>query len=273
MVKEMPINPFAVILDIEKKARDATREDELKFTIVNNTHKLINYQQAILFDQFGKVVAVSGTSSFDFNSPFIFWVTKNCRKLLQKIEKPQEVNPNNYENITGSDWKDWLPNFGYFIPLWSPIHGCMGTLFLSRGERFNEEERELLSIICESYGYCLGTFRKSDLISNFRERKLIVKVLIFAVIVIGLLIPVPLSVLAPSEIVAINPSIVRAPIDGVVEKILVKANQSVRKGEVLFLMDSLVQRNELQIARKILTSLKLQYAQLARQALSDRNSK
>ena len=36
--------------------------------------------------------------------------------------------------------------------------------------------------------------------------------------------------LAPSEIVAVNPSIVRAPITGVVEKVVVKPNQVVSKG-------------------------------------------
>jgi multidrug efflux pump subunit AcrA (membrane-fusion protein) len=84
---------------------------------------------------------------------------------------------------------------------------------------------------------------------------------------------VPLTVLAPSEIVAVNPSIIRAPIEGVVEKILVKPNQVVSKGEILFFMDSLSQKNDLDIAQKVFMSLKVRYAQLARQALSDLTSK
>jgi len=90
---------------------------------------------------------------------------------------------------------------------------------------------------------------------------------------IMLLIPVPLTVLAPSEIVAVNPSVLRAPIEGVVEKIVVTANQIVRKGDLLFIMDSLSQKNDLDIAQKVSMSLKVQYAQLTRQALSDLTSK
>src|SRR3569832_1525474 len=41
-------------------------------------------------------------------------------------------------------------------------------------------------------------------------------------------IPVKLTVLAPGDLVPLNPSVVRAPLDGVVERILVSPNQSVR---------------------------------------------
>ena len=79
--------------------------------------------------------------------------------------------------------------------------------------------------------------------------------------------------MAPSEIVAVNPSIVRAPITGVVDRLTVKPNQVVNKGDLLFIMESLSQKNDLIIAQKVFASLKVQYAQLTRQALSDLTSK
>ena len=44
-----------------------------------------------------------------------------------------------------------------------------------------------------------------------------------------LVFPVRLTVLAPGELVAANPSVVRSPLDGVVERFHIKPNQSVKK--------------------------------------------
>ncbi len=273
MAKDIPVNPLAIIIDLEKRARNALTIEELGFVVVNETHKIVSYRQAIMFDELGNIISISGTSSFDENSPFIYWLIKNFSPLSKKIEDPQEINSKNYEKFTDADWSEWLPNFGYFVPLKSPVNGQMGMLFVSRDSNWTNDEHRLLRIIADVYGHCWGALKKPNMIPRIKNRNALIKISLLIGLFLLIFLPVPLSVLAPSEIVAVNPSIIRAPVAGVVEKILVKPNQVVKKGDALFLLDSLVQRNELKIAKKILSSLKLQYAQLARQALSDVNSK
>ena len=71
-----------------------------------------------------------------------------------------------------------------------------------------------------------------------------------AVLVFGAMwIPVRQSVLAPAEIVPLEPTVVRAPLDGVVERIVVQPNQDVAAGEVLLTLDPTQIRNRLDVAR------------------------
>ena len=92
-------------------------------------------------------------------------------------------------------------------------------------------------------------------------------------VAIILALPVPLTVLGPAEIVAVNPAIIRSPVEGVVESVSVQPNQSVKVGELLFNMDAASQRNDLAVAQKIYESLQAQYSQVSRRALSDPKSK
>ena len=75
-------------------------------------------------------------------------------------------------------------------------------------------------------------------------------------------VKVPLSTLAPVEIIPQNPQIVAAPINGVVDRILVDANAVVTKGTPLFRYVDTVMVSDLKIAeqRLAVASAKLQTA-------------
>lgn len=62
--------------------------------------------------------------------------------------------------------------------------------------------------------------------------------------------PVPLSILAPIEIVAKDPFIAAAPHSGVIEMIVVEPNSTVVAGTILFHMNDTELRNTLDIAQK-----------------------
>ena len=273
MAKPPSTNPFAVIFDIEKRLRNSLTVDEVGFIIVNETYKIVQYRQAILFDNTGKIKSISGTSNFEENSPFIYWVKQNLSPIAKNIVKPKELRSQDLGNIPDLNWEEWLPQFGFFLPLFSPIHGKVGSLFLSWEKNWNSSEREILGVVANIYGFSIGTFKKNRRLPSINNVGPLVKISILITLVMIFFIPVPLTVLAPSEIVAVNPSIVRAPITGVVEKVVVEPNQVVSKGDLLFIMESLSQKNDLIIAQKVFASLKVQYAQLTRQALSDLTSK
>jgi hypothetical protein len=233
----------------------------------------VQFRQAVLFDNSGKITAISGTSNFERNSPFIYWLKQYLSPIAENIIEPKELRSQVLGNITDLNWEEWLPQFGFFLPLFSPIHGKVGSLFLSRDNSWNSSERDMLDAVAEIYGFSIGTFNKYKRFPSINNLGPLVKISLLIALVIIFFIPVPLTVLAPSEIVAVNPSIVRAPITGIVEKVLVEPNQVVKNGDLLFIMESLSQKNDLVIAKKVLASLKAQYAQLTRQALSDLTSK
>jgi pyruvate/2-oxoglutarate dehydrogenase complex dihydrolipoamide acyltransferase (E2) component len=64
------------------------------------------------------------------------------------------------------------------------------------------------------------------------------------------MIPVPMTVLAPAEIVAENPVVIAAPLDGVIRSIDVDPDSTVKPGDVLFHMHDSELRSAYEVARK-----------------------
>ncbi len=63
-------------------------------------------------------------------------------------------------------------------------------------------------------------------------------------------IPVPISVLAPVEVVPRNADVIAMPIEGIVQKILVRPNEEVAAGTPLVKIMDTVQRNKAEVAEK-----------------------
>jgi multidrug resistance efflux pump len=79
-------------------------------------------------------------------------------------------------------------------------------------------------------------------------------------------VPVHMSVLAPGELVAAQPVVLRAPLDGVIDQIHVQPNQMVRKGERLFGLDEAQISSRLAVARQALLTAEAEYRQSAQLA-------
>jgi multidrug resistance efflux pump len=87
---------------------------------------------------------------------------------------------------------------------------------------------------------------------------------ILAAVTLGALaIPVPMSTLAPAKIVAKDPLIVSAPIDGVITDILVLPNTVVSDGQVLFKYEDTTFRSEYDAAERNLDVAMAQYRRAA----------
>jgi len=67
-----------------------------------------------------------------------------------------------------------------------------------------------------------------------------------------LVFPIRLSALAPAEVIARDPLVISAPMDGAIREIRVQPNQAVAKGDVLAVMEDTELANELEVARRAL---------------------
>jgi len=275
MIMKQPIqvDALAILIGLEEKTRETLTVEELFFLIANETHNLTPYRQAIMLDCDGCPLTISGVTDFNLGSPFIHWLKNNISPYVRKLKKPCHIHEGDIIPDGSIDWNEWFPKFGFFLPLTSPVSGHIGSLFLLRDYPWNEDEQKVLGILAGAYGHAWGALQKPKKTLLIFKKSRFLKVLFLTCCLFVFAIPVPLTVLAPAEIVAVNPSVIRAPLDGVVEKILVNPNQSVNVGDPLFRMDAVSQRNELAIANKVYASLKAQYSQLNRIALSDSTSK
>ncbi len=98
------------------------------------------------------------------------------------------------------------------------------------------------------------------------------KYLVAAALLLALF-PARQTVLAPAEVIAMDPWPVRAPIEGVVESILVSPNARVSKGDALLKLDTTELETRLAVAAKSLGVAKAELRQTQQQALVDREAK
>jgi multidrug efflux pump subunit AcrA (membrane-fusion protein) len=80
---------------------------------------------------------------------------------------------------------------------------------------------------------------------------------------------VPLTVLAPAEVTAKDPFVVRAPLDGVIDRVLVQPNQRVLAGTPLFAFDSTTLASRYALANKDFDTAQEEYRQTAQLAVTD----
>src|SRR5438046_1835285 len=69
------------LIHLIKRARHAARAQELAFVMVNESHALIPYRQAVLWRADGRIVAMSGNAVVEPNAPFALWLKRAFARL------------------------------------------------------------------------------------------------------------------------------------------------------------------------------------------------
>ncbi|HAT50962.1 MAG: biotin/lipoyl-binding protein [Nitrospirae bacterium] len=267
-------SPLVVLLQLGQRVRQTGTLEELYFVLVNESHTLIPYRQAVLWNASGEVRALSGVPKVDPRIPFVLWLQLLFTPISQTdIPAPILFPDHDVPGEFKDQWSEWLPQKGVVFCLRND--GIpLGWLLLARDEAFDENELALLEHLTEIQGHAWALHRakkRPPWWSRFTSRKnwLAIPILLLAV----LSIRIPLSALAPGEIVAVTPEVIRSPMDGVVSRFHVQPNDSVRIGQPLFDLDDTNLNSRLEVALKSLDIAESEYFLTAQQALTDPRSK
>jgi len=137
--EKQALQTLSALLQLGREAARTPDLQALSFLIVNDTHRLIRYDRALLWrmDTRGKIhfQAASGTSRIERNSPYMVWLRRVARFLLdrkpttQEPGKPQPIEPGMLPDPLKSDWGHWLEgSHPLYLPLLArdnrPIAGC-----------------------------------------------------------------------------------------------------------------------------------------------------
>jgi hypothetical protein len=149
------------------------------------------------------------------------------------------------------------------------------VLALFREQPWKEGELHLLSYLGDAYGHALALSQAAKPAKSWRERLKAKRLqLIIALIFIGaLFFPIRQSVLAEAEVIPLHANLIRAPLDGVVEKFFVQPNESVTVGQKLFELDMTQLRSRLSVAEETRDIAKTEYLQTTQQAMLDPTAK
>lgn len=273
---------LSTLVQLVKRARHATTMQELAFIIVNETHALVPYRQAALWRRdrhgAGRVIALSGVPVVERNAPFTLWLARLFGKLDDKTPAAaaRPIASTDLPAAMGQEWADWLPANAVLVPLISPAHEALGTLLLAREQPWSDGERYLLQEVADGFAHAWAITRgrrNLSLPQQIRRRSNLLRLVIAAAVTACLFLPIRLTALAPSEVTAFEPTIVRAPLDGVVDRFVVQPNAVVTEGQAVLDLDRRTIENRLDVAVKALSVAEAEYRQAAQQAVFDDKSR
>jgi multidrug resistance efflux pump len=261
---------LVTLLDVEGRLLAATTRAELTFIAVNETHAVTPYRQAALWSAARGVETVSGLAVPDRNAPFLLWLEPVMRDLAARHAAAAEVTAANLPPSLAEHWADWLPAYGLFLP-WGAA-----ALLLVRDQPWDAADRLLAQRLSQTVTALWRGFDPPTAWNRLRRhgwhgRRGVIAAAV--AIVVAAALPVTGSVLAPADMVPAHPAAVRAPVDGVVDRLHVQPNDRVAEGQPLFDLDPTTLQGKLDVARQEQATAEAEYRQTAQAQVFDPKAK
>jgi hypothetical protein len=247
------------LLRVEGEARAAKSPDELKALIANETQLLLRARLCFVVAPgvTGRleIAAGSSLSHVDRNAPLLQSIELELARLalaisggaIRPVQLWQEAAPNVKPAARPQDYP-------FRDALWMPLQGRSGALLggalLLRDEAWQKNDIVLAQRLAVSFAQAwhwqasTGASRSRFAINRTRAAIAGVAAVLVSVF------PVSLTTLAPMEIVARDPFIVTAPMDGIIESIPVAPSSLVAKGDVLVRFSSTLLKNRFEVAER-----------------------
>ena len=262
---------FAQFLDLERQTRAARTTEQLAYSLVNDGQALFGFRHAALLIA-GKVRAVTGVSSVEPNAPFVAFVEQAVAQLfkLELLQQARVIPATQLNAQVQSDWQSLCAAQVFWLPLLDHKGQVFGGLWLARDNPWNPSEQVLLSQLGDTYSHAWLALqpRQPWRLRWTRKRQ----VALIAVLLLGLLIPVRQSVLAPAEVVPLGGRVVAAPLDGVIAEFLVKPNQTVKTGDLLLRFEGTTLNAQADVAARALGVAEAELKANAQRAFADAES-
>lgn len=244
------------LLNIEAASREARTAQELQSIFANETRKLTRTRQVFVFRSKGemRIVTISGLPAVDRSAPVVRGIENIVAKLGREVghEELRELDSSDY----GIDEEDILARYPFPKLLWLPLRvhdsDVLGGMLLASDDAWTEGDIVIAKRLAETFAHSLAlllTESPSRLTSN-RVNGRTAMLALMLVVLLTMIIRVPMTALAPLEITPRNPFIVTAPIEGVIEQILVSANEHVTEWQPIIHFGDTTLRNLLEVAER-----------------------
>jgi hypothetical protein len=296
---------LALLWQLAARAREAASEETLGFTIVNETLSLVPYRQAAWWrapaHAPGAVAAVSGLPQSDPGAPYVQWLGELFRAVVRQTARGGEPEPAqdapggaaphpaaaqpdagaarpyaftaaHLPAAAAADWSAWWPMHALWVPLVERSGASLGGVVFVRDNPWTHTEEVMLAELAQVWAHALAAFAPRA--SWAARARLVlrpgkVRRRVLAALVLLCVAPVPLTVLAPAEVTAKDPFVVRAPLDGVIDRLYTQPNQRVAPGTPLFALDATTLASRYAVANKNFDAAQEDYRQTAQLAVTD----
>ena len=241
------------LLKVEADARDASNERDLVFLIANETRKLTRARQIFVL-RTGlrggfEVRGISSLPAVDRNAPLVIFI----EQLVARHGKNKALEAPCVLDLAAEPDGSVAEAYPFRSLVWLPLkHGgnvTQGGIVLAREEPWAEQDLVIAKRLTSAYAHAwraLTGGRRKRTWSLSRWHAAAAAVVIEALLFIN----VPLTALAPAEIIARDPFVVAAQIDGVIEMITVEPNQAVKSGDLLVKLADTTLKNRFEVAAR-----------------------
>ncbi len=253
---------LAMLLRLEGELRELPDRRAVELFAVNEFRQLLPFSQAafISLDKRGKarITAFSGLAQVDRQAPLVRALERLASQLLRKSEDATKHGAvdtlrEDLLQLAGDDPAPGLEDWPFRHALWHLLRDREGrpfaALMFMRAEPWREADAVIGARLAGATGQAVRALAPRSLFERVRiPRKLWLGGLVL--LLLAMFIPVPMTAVAPVEVVADKPLPITAPLDGVIAAVAVSPNTRVRKGQELFRIDATRLRAEAEIAAR-----------------------
>ncbi len=233
------------LVTIEGEIRNLPTRAALGIFAVNEPRDLVGFDQAFLitFTRRGraKVEAASSVAGVDPQAPLVRDICILANAQF-KAAKSMRVDLSVLGNAHGYPYI-----YGFWVPLVDSRKGVFGGLLYASGEQWSDASLSIADRVATTCGHALRALSPPRLLRTFSLPRWLSALLLFGAACL-IFLPVPLTVLAPFEVVAAKPQIVTSPLDGAIASIEVPPSSNVVQGQVLFRFDTTTLQADANIA-------------------------
>ncbi len=262
---------LAALLQLGKQARQADSITGLGFVVVNESRQLLDYRQSLICYLDGQLASISGLPEPERNTPYSLWL-KQVAPFWKAQKSAFVADSRELPKALAAEWQQWLPAQLLVVPLKQADKPVFALWLLARDQAWQPVEVTMAQELAACYAHAWqglqprpGLLRR--LLHGWQQRKYKKRILLLILLIACL--PVHLTVLAPAEVVAKQPFLVRAPLQGVIDQFLVQPNTPVKAEQPLFELDTTGIRMQLDVARQAHAAAIEEYRQAAQLALGD----
>lgn len=278
------------LIRLEGEIRQCASQEELWDHLVNETAVLLPFGQSLVLVQNGKrwqLKAASGLAEVQPDSPMVLWYQRLVANLWRdgssSDDAPQSgsgksggsLTPQAFTLPTHADPDDPITaESGLPHLLWIPLAdggASVGVGWLLARELPWEEHHQLLAQrLAATYAHSANALAGRRKPPRSWRRKWPRVLSVVTVLAAALaFIPVPLVTVAPAEVVPQHPFVVAAPVDGVVDSILVPPGAEVATGDPLIQLVDTSLRSDYQISQRRYEVARARTLRLRQASVSD----
>jgi multidrug resistance efflux pump len=271
---------LSLLMQLEAMAREADSLKALQFMMTNETRHLIAYRQAFLFstdvDNENKfqLQTASSIAVIDRTAPFVNWLESTLNQLHKdsNMETLQILDAARCPEAMQEEWKEYSLPFVLWCPLKLSDGKSLGGVWLARETPWTDSDSTLVKRLADTYAHAWYALLGRQKLQKMPHYERIILGSVAFIIISFFVIPVRISALAPVEVVARDPAIVSAPMDGVIAEVIQAPNVMVSADTLLLKYEDTGLRNKYAVAEKALAVAVAEFHKASQEAFGDPQS-